>query len=332
MDKRNGLLALVLMGCGPLLAGPEPAPQELPLALPEPATPQPGVPEVVPTDVPPDEPIAPPAVPTPMPPSPPYTPPPPRPGQVQQQVLPDLAITQLAYDTASTSVIVDLANLGGPAQAAGAVLRVELRRDGSARPDLVLERSLGQVVPEGYAGQLRASVLDFEGSPDLVLQLGGPVTLQATLDPRSTVPERDETNNGRSVHLMLPGAHISPPPPQPPHYPPPPPPPPEPNYVPVPVVQTPPPPAQVQVALRSLAGAWANVYVDGRLVWEPKSFDKEKTLDVRPGVYTIEVRDFMNTETWAKGRLHVDGTTHLAVGIGNETVEIYGPDGVWQPL
>ena len=83
-------------------------------------------------------------------------------------------------------------------------------------------------------------------------------------------------------------------------------------------------PATRSITFRSTDEEWANVYLDGRKVWEIRAMDREKTITVATGEHTLEIRDFMENETWCKGRLFVDGRTDLIVGITeDQPVEVY---------
>ena len=74
-------------------------------------------------------------------------------------------------------------------------------------------------------------------------------------------------------------------------------------------------PAERRVTLRSTDEEWGNVFIDGKRVWEIRAMDTEKSIILTTGEHTIEVKDFMENETWCKGRLIVDGYTDLIIGV-----------------
>jgi hypothetical protein len=83
-------------------------------------------------------------------------------------------------------------------------------------------------------------------------------------------------------------------------------------------------PATRTVTFRSTDEEWANVYIDGARVWEIRAMDTEKSITLSTGEHTLEVKDFMENETWCKGRLLVDGHTDLIIGITEgRPVEVY---------
>ncbi|MEE2829424.1 MAG: hypothetical protein VX498_09560, partial [Myxococcota bacterium] len=86
------------------------------------------------------------------------------------------------------------------------------------------------------------------------------------------------------------------------------------------------------VTFRSTDEEWTNVYLDGKKVWELRAGRPEKTITVRRGEHTLEVRDFMDNEVWCKGRLYVDGHTDLVIGIAEDSpVEVYNDSGAFVP-
>ena len=83
-------------------------------------------------------------------------------------------------------------------------------------------------------------------------------------------------------------------------------------------------PATRTITFRTTDEEWANVYIDGAKVWEIRAMDEEKTVTVTTGEHVLEVKDFMENNTWCKGRLIVDGYTDLIIGITKEKpVEVY---------
>ncbi len=90
--------------------------------------------------------------------------------------------------------------------------------------------------------------------------------------------------------------------------------------------------APVQVQFATLDGAWANVYVDGTVVGEFRNRPQSLTVPVEVGAHRVEIKDFMNTETWVLGVLTVprgfEGTLKLGFAKGR-ALEVYNAPGVW---
>lgn len=93
-------------------------------------------------------------------------------------------------------------------------------------------------------------------------------------------------------------------------------------------------PAAAPRAVRLLRqdDAWANVFVDGQLVAEFRVGDQEKVVPLLPGPHTVEIRDFMNKVSWARGVLTVragDGALHVGFGEARR-VEVYNDPEAWR--
>jgi hypothetical protein len=92
------------------------------------------------------------------------------------------------------------------------------------------------------------------------------------------------------------------------------------------------PPGARQVTFRITDDSWANVYIDGKLVWEPRAMAGEKTITVATGEHRLTVKDFMENEVWSNGTLVVDGWTDLVIGIAEESqVEVYNDSDAFYP-
>ena len=92
------------------------------------------------------------------------------------------------------------------------------------------------------------------------------------------------------------------------------------------------PPATRQVTFRITDDAWANVYIDGEKVWEPRAMAGEKTITVTTGEHRLTVKDFMDDDVWSNGTLVVDGWTDLIIGIAEESqVEVYNDGDAFFP-
>lgn len=86
----------------------------------------------------------------------------------------------------------------------------------------------------------------------------------------------------------------------------------------------------VEVQFLSTDGEWANVYVDGEKVAEFRNNTKG-TVELTPGMHTVEIRDFMENAVWAKGQLRVGSVDPLKVGFSKKgTVEVYNDPNAWR--
>ena len=90
--------------------------------------------------------------------------------------------------------------------------------------------------------------------------------------------------------------------------------------------------APVQVQFATLDGTWADVYVDGTVVGEFRNRPQSWVVPLEPGPHRVEIKDFMNTETWALGVLTVprgfEGSLKLGFAKGR-ALEVYNAPGVW---
>lgn len=101
------------------------------------------------------------------------------------------------------------------------------------------------------------------------------------------------------------------------------------NGMPVPG-SPPPPPAQPDPpsVVTFTATDWANVRVDGDLLELRNDHSASVTLPAGP--HTVEVRDFMDNEVWAKGTLLVSGGGTIKIGVvKGGAPEIYNRQGAW---
>jgi hypothetical protein len=94
--------------------------------------------------------------------------------------------------------------------------------------------------------------------------------------------------------------------------------------------------AATSVEIVATDGAWANVYVDGRLAGELRNTPRALALRLRPGPHRIEVRDFLDTTTLVRGvlTLPADAARTNPVRLSftrDRPVEVYGADGAWVP-
>ncbi|MBW1879830.1 MAG: hypothetical protein JRJ84_15820 [Deltaproteobacteria bacterium] len=98
---------------------------------------------------------------------------------------------------------------------------------------------------------------------------------------------------------------------------------------PEPVVFEPPPPLpdRVELIVRSTDGQWADVVVDGKVVMEFRNED-EKKVWITPGIHTVEIREFMQDQGYATGRLDTGYAARVTLGITEDTpVVCYDHDG-----
>ncbi|MBN2798178.1 MAG: hypothetical protein JXX28_03455 [Deltaproteobacteria bacterium] len=94
-----------------------------------------------------------------------------------------------------------------------------------------------------------------------------------------------------------------------------------------PAAPPPPLPDRVQLVIRSTDGEWADVVVDGKVVLELRNED-EGMAWVSPGVHTVEIREFMEDEPYARGRLDTGYAPQITLGITEGApVQCYNHDG-----
>ncbi len=92
------------------------------------------------------------------------------------------------------------------------------------------------------------------------------------------------------------------------------------------------PPASRNVTFRVTDESWANVYIDGKLVYEPRAFAEEKTISLSTGEHHIEVKDFMDNDVWCRGTLVVDGWTDLIIGLAEESqIQVFNDSDAFIP-
>jgi hypothetical protein len=89
-------------------------------------------------------------------------------------------------------------------------------------------------------------------------------------------------------------------------------------------------PVSRKVTFRSTDGEWGSLYVDGKKVWEIRSGAQEKSISLLSGDHTIEIKDFMEHESWCKGTLVVAPDQDLTVGLTKEQApEVYNDAGAF---
>jgi len=89
-------------------------------------------------------------------------------------------------------------------------------------------------------------------------------------------------------------------------------------------------PDQVELIVRSTDREWADVLVDGKVVMEFRGAP-EHQVTITPGLHTIEVREFMEDDDYASGRLDTGYASRVTLGITeNRPITCYDHDG-WYP-
>jgi len=77
---------------------------------------------------------------------------------------------------------------------------------------------------------------------------------------------------------------------------------------------------------------WCNVWIDGEKVAEFRVGDTKKLVSLSPGVHTVEVRDFMESDVWLKGQLVVSGPGPVKFGFEEGLGEVYTDPAAWRPV
>jgi hypothetical protein len=85
----------------------------------------------------------------------------------------------------------------------------------------------------------------------------------------------------------------------------------------------------VRVVIRNPNNKWTDVRVNGKVEASFRN-QREMTIELRPGVHTIEFVEFMQSTPYAAGRLTTGDATEIIFGIEEELqVVVYNHDG-WQ--
>jgi hypothetical protein len=96
--------------------------------------------------------------------------------------------------------------------------------------------------------------------------------------------------------------------------------------------QDPPPPVYtgpVVVELLPKDTEWSNVWIDGEKVAEFRVGDTKKSISLAPGPHRVEVRDFMETDTWVTGTLLVAAPGPMKFGFKEGQAEVYTDPKAW---
>lgn len=284
------------------------------------APPPPQPPIIVPMMVPgpqaaitePSKPAAPTTPKTPRPPKPPPEPIPPAPVGAK----PDLVARDI--DLVGETVLFDLVNRGGEAkQEFGIEISVK-NRSGEGR-----NLTINQSIPGGLSATTSAT--QQWALPGLAVRFpkleteGGELEVTVQVDIAGAVDESDEANN-TAVQLVKVAATVVP-------------------VIHEPTTPIPPPaappeaPKNAVITFRRSDDAWANVWVDGNKVFEPKNFEKEKAITLTTGSHRLKVEDFMGGTTWSEGTLTVEGGKDLVVGFAEgKPFDVYSDPGAFKPL
>jgi hypothetical protein len=149
----------------------------------------------------------------------------------------------------------------------------------------------------------------FSVSLGIVTTLGlGPVT------PLPSAPPRVEAIANRVIIIRTPT-------PWPQSYP-------YPYPVPIPAQET------VRVEFDALGTDWGAVYLDGRLIYRPHNFDRQKTIRLPPGGYRLEITGVVSSDVWASGYLDIgrDSSQIVVVRFSRAGgVSVSGSPYVWIP-
>lgn len=253
--------------------------------------------------------------PAPRPPKPPPEPLPPAPAGAK----PDLVARDI--DLVGETVTFDLVNRGGEAKGEFGLEVSVKNHNGEGRTVTV-----NQSIPGGMSAtttatqQIKLPGLEVR-FPKLATE-GGSLDVTVQVDIAGMVDESDEVNN-TAVQLVQIAATIVPVPailqPQAP--------------IPPPVAVPPPAPTSAVITFRRSDETWANVWVDGNKVFEPKNFEKEKNVTLSAGSHRIKVEDFMGGTTWSEGTLTVAGGKDLVVGFSEgHAFDVYSDPGAFKPL
>ena len=87
--------------------------------------------------------------------------------------------------------------------------------------------------------------------------------------------------------------------------------------------------APVVVELIPRNTEWSNVWIDGEKVAEFRVGDGKKNVVLIPGPHRVEVRDFMEDETWIIGTLYVTGPGPMKFGFSEAGAEVYTHPEAW---
>lgn len=87
--------------------------------------------------------------------------------------------------------------------------------------------------------------------------------------------------------------------------------------------------APVVVELLPRNTEWSNVWIDGEKVAEFRVGDTKKSVTLSPGPHRVEVRDFMEDETWLAGTLYVSGPGPMKFGFAESGAEVFNNPGAW---
>ncbi len=88
--------------------------------------------------------------------------------------------------------------------------------------------------------------------------------------------------------------------------------------------------APVVVELLPMDSEWCNVWIDGERVAEFRNSTGKKSVTLTPGPHKVEVKDFMENETWLSGTLTVTGPGPMKLGFKQGVAEVYNAPGAWR--
>ncbi len=87
--------------------------------------------------------------------------------------------------------------------------------------------------------------------------------------------------------------------------------------------------APVVVELIPRNTEWSNVWIDGEKVAEFRVGDAKKNVVLTPGPHRVEVRDFMEDETWVIGTIYVTAPGPMKLSFSEEGAEVLNRPEAW---
>jgi hypothetical protein len=90
----------------------------------------------------------------------------------------------------------------------------------------------------------------------------------------------------------------------------------------------------VRVEFDAQGADWGAVYLDGRLIYRPHNFNRQKTVYLRPGGYRLEITGVARSDLWASGYLDLgrDNSRLVVIRFSKASgVQVAGAPYVWIP-
>ncbi|MEM6254707.1 MAG: hypothetical protein AAF821_17470 [Cyanobacteria bacterium P01_D01_bin.156] len=91
---------------------------------------------------------------------------------------------------------------------------------------------------------------------------------------------------------------------------------------------------EVTVEFIAQGNEWANVYVNGRLVFSPTNANRRKTFTLREGAYELKITGVDYFDIWAEGYLDIgrDNSNVVVVAFSERGVRTVGDTRAWIPV